>query len=205
MLTQRHRSASPTWSILAGVLAIAAGAAALLMLGSLVRRASEDVHAITTMTLLVALVAFVIASVGVAAVALSKHRDLGVLSALATLLGFAAIVLTIFGIVLLPVIALTIVVIGRRATGRSGFLPVLAGGTALAFGVAVLFVIWVQPPIVRCHDRGVSTSSRPWWNVSSGSGSSSAVPGRSVGTLETPSGTYVYECTGDRLTEFRKT
>lgn len=205
MLAQRRRTRPSTWSIAAWIVASVAVAGGGLMFIDLLRRAGDDVHAITGTTLLVIVVGFVLTSIGLVAVVRSHHRDLVLLSAAVTVLVLGAIVLTIFGLVLLPVIALTIVVLGRRATGRPVVLPALAGGAALALGLAVLFVLWVQPPIVRCHDRGVSTSSRPWWNVSSGSGSSSAVGGRSGGTLETPSGTYVYECTGDRLTEFRKT
>ena len=176
------------------------------MITDIARRSDEPIEAVTPLTLRIAAAGAVLAVAGAVALATNRNRDLGLLSVAACVLMVSVLALSIFGVLVLPVIVLTIVILGRRASGRRGVARALAAGPAVAVGVAALLVIWVQPPLVECHENGVSSTGRPWWNTSSGSGTSSISDvATSSGTIETPSGTYAYRCEGDTLVEFRRT
>jgi hypothetical protein len=119
----------------------------------------------------------------------------------------AVLALFSVGILVLPLAVLTLIVLGRRASGRHRLAIPLLAGPAAAVGLTVVFGIWVQPPLIECHEHGVSTNSRPWWGSAGGSGSGELSPsGGSVatGSIETPSGRYVYRCEGRTLTEFQR-
>jgi hypothetical protein len=180
------------------------------MVASLVGRAGEAIEAVSPLTLGVAVWASVLALVGASVLALSRHRDLVLLSATASMLMIVA-VLALFsiGILVLPLAVVTFVLLVRRTSGRRGLAVPLLAGPAVAVGLAVLFVIWVQPPLVECHEHGVSGTSRPWWGSggSGGSGGGEVTPsGVSVatGSIDTPSGRYLYRCEGSTLIEFRR-
>ena len=179
------------------------------MVTSLVGRAGEAVEAVSPLTLGVAIGASVLALVGASGLALSRNRDLVLLSATTSLLMIVA-VLALFsvGILVLPLAIVTVVLLARRTSGRRGLAVPLLAGPAVAVGLAVLFVIWVQPPLVECHEGGVSGASRPWWGSGGGSGGGGEVApsGASVatGSIDTPSGHYVYRCEGSTLIEFRR-
>jgi hypothetical protein len=119
----------------------------------------------------------------------------------------AVLALFSVGMLVLPVAVVTLVLLGRRASGRGRLVVPLLAGPAVAVGLTVVFVIWVQPPLVECHEHGVTGNSRPWWESGGGIGSGEVSPsGVSVatGSIETPSGRYVYRCKGPTLTEFRR-
>ena len=175
---------------------------------NLVQRSSEPVEAVTPGTLIVALIGAIFATAGATVLALSRDRDITLLSAAASVLVIFVLVLSIFGILVLPFIALAIAALARRATGRRGLAMEVLAGPALAVGLATVLVIWVQPPLVECEDQGVVSTSRPWWNSTSASGTSmgsSSGTDISSGALTTPSGRYEYRCDGDRLVHFRQT
>lgn len=147
-----------------------------------------------------------LALLGASVLAVSRNGDVVLLSATASMLMIVA-VLTLFsvGILVLLLAVVTLVLLGRRTSGRRGLTVPLVAGPAAAVGLAVLLVIWVQPPLVECHEHGASASSRPWWSSGNGTGEVSA-SGASVatGSIETPSGRYVYRCDGRTLIEFRQ-
>jgi hypothetical protein len=191
------------WAVAAAVVVTEAA-----MVTSLVGRAGEAIEAVSPLTLGVAVGGSVLALVGATVLAMSRHRDLVLLSATASMLMIVA-VLALFsvGFLALPLAVVTLVLLGRRTSGRQGLAVPLLAGPAVAVGLAVLFVIWVQPPLVECREHGVSGTSRPWWGSGSGSGSGEVSPsGVSVatGSIETPSGRYVYRCEGRTLIEFRR-
>ena len=178
------------------------------MVTSLIGRADEAVEAVSPLTLGVAVAGSVFALAGVSVLAMSRHRDLVLLSATASLLMIAA-VLALFsvGILVLPLAVVTLVVLARRTSGRRGLAVPLLAGPAVALGLVVLFVIWVQPPLVECHERGVSATGRPWWGSGGSSGGeelTSSGVSVATGSIDTPSGRYVYRCEGSTLTEFRR-
>jgi len=197
--------AAPAWRAVARAVAPAVVLAALAMMASLVGRVGEPVEAVSPLTLGVALGASLFALVGASVLATARHHDAALLSAIVSILMIGA-VLSLFsiGIVLLPLAIVTLVLLVRRVQGRKGLAAPLLAGPAVSVGLAVLSVIWVQPPLVECHQNGVGANSRPWWGSSSGSGEQSPSGGVATGSIETPSGRYVYRCEGQRLTEFRR-
>lgn len=209
----RHApAASRGWAPAAWPVAALTVAAALAMAAGVARRYGDAIEAVTPVTLGVAVTAAAVAVAGGSLLAVSRHRDLALLSTTACVLMVAVVVLSIFGILVLPLVVATVVMLARRATGRRGILVALAAGPPVAAGTAVLLAIWVQPPLVECRDDGVQVSSRPWWDGASGSGTSQGGPAgsgaagstRSTGEVETPSGRYTYRCDGSTLAEFRR-
>ncbi len=199
-------SAAP--SGLAWLFAVAVAVSSAVMVLDVARRSGEAIEAVSPPTLSVAVTASLAAMAGAAAVVITRDRDLALLSAAGSILVVGALALSIFGILVVPFIVATIIVFGRRSSGRRGIGVALISGPAIALGLAVLLAIWVQPPLVECGETGVTTASRPWWDSSSGSGTSSISKSGanvSTGSIETPSGTYVYGCEGGKLTKFRPT
>lgn len=200
-------SAAP--SGLAWLFAAAVAVSSAVMVLDVARRSGEAIEAVSPTTLSVAVTASLAAMAGAAAVVITRDRDLALLSAAGSILVVGALALsTIFGILVVPLIVATIIVLGRRSSGRRGIGVALISGPAIALGLAVLLAIWVQPPLVECGETGVTTTSRPWWDSSSGSGTSSISKSGanvSTGSIETPSGTYEYGCEGGKLTKFRPT
>ena len=197
-------------SALAGLLAGSLLLASVSMAASIADRADVPVEAITGTMVTLAVGAVVLVGIGVITLAVSKNRDILLLSALATLLVLATIAgLFSIGILVLPFAVGAIYLLIRRASGRAGLPGPLLAGPAIAIGLSVLWVVWVQSPLVECAESGVTTSSRPWWNsgAESGEGSSTSAEGdgqASRGTIETPDGRYVFTCQGDELTRFRR-
>lgn len=204
---------------LAGVAQVTAAAVAVvavLMITSLVRRSSEAVEAVSPTVLAVAAAGSMMALAGAGFLAVSRHRDVTLLSATASLLVLVA-VLALFsiGILVLPIAVVMLVILGRRTSGHTSLAAPLLAGATLATGLVVLFAIWVQPPLVRCLEHGASTTSRPWWGISGGSYSGSGTAGAggvsptgagvATGSMETSSGRYVYRCEGRKLVEFQRT
>lgn len=185
--------------------AVAAGSAAMVL--DIAFRSSEAIEGVSPLTLAVAVTASVMGAAGAAAVVITRDRDLALLSAAASILLVAALALSIFGILVLPLIVATIIVLGRRSSGRRRTALALISGPAIAIGLAVLLAIWVQPPLVECGERRVTTTSRPWWDGGSSSGASSfskSGANVSTGSIATPSGRYEYLCEGGKLTHFRR-
>lgn len=204
----RCRRSAAGWDAAALVVAVVVAGASVAMLASIAARAGDAVEALSRLTLGVAVVSAACAVSGAAVCALSSHRDEVLLAVTASVLLVAAFALSIFGILLLPFVLGTVAVLGRRAVRRNGLALGVLAGPAVAVGLAVLVVIWAQPPLVDCRQDGVVGSSRPWWGTSSGSGAtagSSPSEAVSVGSIDTPSGRYAYRCEGSRLTEFRRT
>lgn len=196
------------WTVVGWAVAAAVVVTEAAMVTSLAGRADQAIEAVSPLTLGVAVGGSVLALVGATVLAVSRHRDLVLLSATASILIIVA-VLALFsvGFLALPLAVGTLVLLGRRTSGRRGVAVPLLAGPAVAVGLAVLFVIWVQPPLVECHEHGASSTSRPWWGSGSGSGNAEVTPsGVSVatGSIETPSGRYVYRCEGATLIEFRR-
>ena len=185
----------------ARVVAVAVVVATLAMVASLVGRAGDDVEAVTGWTLAVAIAATVLAATGAAVLATSRDRDVTLLATLASLLVVATMFLSIVGLVVLPFTVAALAALRRRTAGRRDIAAALLAGPTIAVGLAALLVVWVQPPLVECHRNGVTTTGRPWWDTTSGSGSGTP-GGISTGTIDTPSGSYRYRCEGDRLVEF---
>ncbi len=196
-------------SALAGLLAGGLLLVSVLMAASIADRSDVPVEAISGTTVTVAIGAAVLVGIGVIAFTVTKNRDIVLLSALSMLLLLLTIAgLFSIGILVLPLTMGAIYLLIRRASGRNGLTRALLAGPAIAIGLSVLWVVWVQPPLVECTDAGASTSSRPWWTSggSSGEGSSGMQSGGVVtsGTLNTPSGRYVFRCTDGELTQFRR-
>ena len=197
-----------TWSAGARVLAAAIGVASVAMAVDLLNRADVPVEVVTPPTLAIAIGASLIALGGAATMGATRHGDVAVLGFAASMLLLMAVALTIFGVLVLPLVIAVVIVIVRRVAGRQGIPVALLAGPAAAVGIAMLFVIWVQPPVVECLADGVRVTSRPWWSSDSGSGESgTAVSGvsTSTGFIDTPAGEFEYTCRGDRLAEFRRT
>ncbi len=208
--------AESVWTAFAlGVAAIVV-LAAVAMMASVAGRSGEAVEAVSPLTLAMAAGGSALAVLGASALTLNRHRDVALLSAMAsTLMAVAVLALFSVGVLVLPLAVVTLVRLVRRASGRRGIAVPLLAGPAIAVGLALLLVIWVQPPLVECQPNGVSQSSRPWWGSggNSGSGSSSGTGGSgsaelspsgvATGSIETPSGRYVFRCEGGKLVEFR--
>lgn len=196
-------------SALAGLLAGGLLLVSVSMAASIADRSDVPVEAVSGTTVAVALAAVALVGIGVIAFAVTKNRDIVLLSALAMLLLLLTIAgLFSIGILVLPFTIGAIYLLIRRASGRAGLTRSLLAGPAIAVGISVLWVVWVQPPLVECNESGVSTSSRPWWGSGgeSGEGSMSVESGREVsrGTLDTPSGRYIFSCRDGELIQFRR-
>ena len=179
------------------------------MAASIADRSDVPVEAISRTMVTVALVAVVLVAIGVISFAVTKNRDIVLLSGLSMLLVLVTIAgLFSVGILVLPFTIGAIYLLIRRASGRTGLVRALLAGPVIAIGLSVLWVIWVQPPLVECNESGVTTSSRPWWGSGgeSGEGSGSVAGGGQIsrGTLQTPGGRYVFSCRGDELIQFRR-
>ena len=179
------------------------------MVISIADRSDVPVEAISGTTVAVAVGAAVLVAMGVIALAVTKNRDIVLLSALSTML----LLLTVagmfsIGILVLPFTVAAIYLLIRRVSGRTGLVRSLLAGPAIAIVLLVVWAVWVQPPLVECNESGVRTSSRPWWGGGGGSGegSVSTQSGREVsrGTIDTPSGRYVFSCRGEDLIQFRR-
>ena len=197
-----------TWGTGARVLAAAIGVASVAMAVDLLNRAGEPVEVITAPTLAIAIGASLIALGGAITMGATRHGDVAVLAFVTSMLLLMAVALTIFGVLVLPLVIAVVIVIVRRVAGRHGIAVALLAGPATAVGIAMILVIWVQPPVVDCLADGVRVTSRPWWSSDSGSGESgTAVSGvaMSTGLIDTPAGEFEYTCRGDRLVEFRRT
>ena len=186
-----------------GLLLVAASMAA-----SIADRADVPVEAVSATTVTVAVGAVILVGAGVLAFALSKSRDIVLLSAAATFLILLSIAgLFSIGLLVLPFAVGAVFLLVRRSSGRGGLVPSLFAGPAIAVGLSLLFVVWVQPPVVECTEGGASTNSRPWWSEGTSSGEETSVQGgagrASSGSIETPSGRYVFRCTDGELTQFR--
>lgn len=204
----RRFDAKPVWNAVAWVVAATIVVTAVAMMAGIAGRAGEAIEAVSPLTLGMAAGGTVLAVVGASGLAMSRHRDVALLSAMAsTLVILTALALFSVGILVLPLAVVTLVLLARRVPGRRGLAVPLLAGPAVALGVALLLVIWVQPSLVECQKNGVSQSSRPWWGSGDGreSGSGQLSPsGVATGSIETPSGRYVYRCEGGTLIEFRR-
>lgn len=208
--TRRPLGDSLAWRTASWITAAGVIFAVMAMATGLVGRFAEPVEAVTPVTLTVAIFASVVATAGAVSLVKSRNRDLALLSTAASTLSVAKLALSIFGILVLPLVVVTIVALARRAIGRRGVAVAMAvvAGPAVAVGLATVLVIWVQPPLVECRNNGVVSTSRPWWNSSAGSGTSmgsSLGTNSSWGTVTTPGSTYQYRCDANRLVEFRRT
>ena len=195
------------WIVGSRVLAAALSVASISMAIDLARRSDVPVEVVTPLTLTIALGACVVVLAGAAAVAATRSGDVAVLAFSASILLLVAVALTIFGVVVLPFVIGVVLLAARRAVGRHHVATAIFAGPLMAVGIATLLVIWVQPPVVECHEDAVETTSRPWWGSESGSGSSGAsVSGASVsrGSLQTPAGSFEYQCDGTVLADFRR-
>ena len=182
--------------------------AAVSMTASIADRSDVPVEAISGTTVAVAVGAAAVVAAGLIALAVTKNRDVLLLSALATVLLLLTIAgLFSIGIVVLPFTIGAIYLLVRRSSGRRGLSPALVAGPAISVALSVLWIIWIQEPLVQCGQGGVTTTSRPWWNNASSSGQSTSghVDRELVttGTIETPAGKYVFRCTDGKLTQFR--
>lgn len=196
-------------SAVAGLLAGGLLLVSVSMAASIAGRSDVPVEAVSGTTVAVALGAVALVGIGVIALAVTRNRDIVVLSAVSTLLLLLTIAgLFSIGILVLPFTIGAIYLLIRRASGRAGLTRALLAGPAIAVGISVLWVVWVQPPLVECGESGVTTNSRPWWGSGgdAGEGSMSTESGREVsrGTLVTPSGRYVFSCRGEELIQFRR-
>lgn len=184
--------------------------AAGLMAASIVSRADVPVEAISGATVSVAIGAASVVAVGVTALAITKTRDIMLLAALTTTLTLLTIVgLFSAGVLVLPLALGALYLLIRRCSGRRGFWPSLFAGSGVAVGLAVLWITWIQQPLVECGSGGAITRSRPWWDnngSSSGQSASRRVGGNLVtsGWIDTPAGRYVFLCTDGELTQFRR-
>ena len=211
---RRFQPTSPGWAAVARAVTGAVVITTAAMLTSVAGRAGEAVQAVTPLTVGVAVAGSVLAVGGAGALALTRHGDVALLSAAASMLMVVAVAsLFSVGVLVLPFAVVTLVLLGRRLSERRGLAVALLAGPAVAVGLVVLFVIWVQPPLVECHQHGASGSTRPWWRTGSGAGTgagadsaavSASSPAVTTGSIETPSGRYVYRCEGGKLTEFRR-
>lgn len=196
-------------SALAGLIGGGVLLAAVTMAASIADRSDVPVEAISRTMVTVALVAVVVVAIGIISFAVTKNRDIVLLSGLSMLLVLVTIAgLFSVGILVLPFTIGAIYLLIRRASGRTGLVRALLAGPVIAIGLSVLWVIWVQPPLVECNESGVTTSSRPWWGSGGESGeeSGSVAGGGQIsrGTLQTPGGRYVFSCRGDQLIQFRR-
>ena len=196
-------------SALVGVLAGGLLLVSVSMAASLADRADVPVEAVSGTTLTVAFAAVILVGAGVIILATTKNRDIVLLSGVSVLLLLLTIAgLFSIGVLVLPFTVGAIFLLVRRSSGRSGLAGALLAGPAIAVGLSVLWVVWVQPPLVECGESGATTNSRPWWNSGgeSGEGSISGEGGPQVsrGTLDTPSGRYVFSCRGRELVQFRR-
>lgn len=196
-------------SALAGLLAGGVLLVSVSMAASIADRSDIPVEAISGTTVAVALGAVVLVAIGVIAFAVTKNRDIVLLSALSMMLLLLTIAgLLSIGIFVLPFTIGAIYLVVRRASGRAGLTRALLAGPAIAIGLSLLWVVWIQPPLVECNQSGVTTHSRPWWNSGSSSGEGGSSVGGSAevsrGTVETPSGRYVFTCRGEELVQFRR-
>ena len=187
-----------------GLVAIAV--AAVAMLGSVVARAGAPVEGVTTTMLVVAVAAGLSTVVAVAVGLTRSNRDVTALSAAGAALTVAGLLLVPLGAVLLVLGALVWVVVARRTAAGRSVVSLTAGVTA-AVALGVLTAIWAQGPLVECRDAGVAIRGRPWWDSSSGDGSSvgrASSSGQAVhtGTFETPGGRFAYRCEGSTLVTF---
>ena len=194
---------------LAGLLAGGLLLVSVWMAASIADRSDVPVEAISGTTVTVALGAVVLVAIGLIALAVTKNRDIVLLSGLSMMLLLLTVAgLFSIGVLVLPFTIGAIYLLIRRASGRTGLTRALLAGPAIALGLSVLWVVWVQPPLVECTESGVTTSSRPWWSSGgeSGEGSMSVESGQQVsgGTMDTPSGRYVFSCRGDELIQFRR-
>lgn len=182
---------------------------ATVMTASIVDRSDVPVEAVSATTVAVSIAAALLVVAGVVVMALTKHRDVLLLAAAATILVLLSVVgLFSIGVLVAPFAVGAIYLLLRRSAGRTGLVLPLVAGPVIAVGLSILLIVWIQPPLVECRDGGAATSSRPWWSTgtSSGQGSSSVAgtEDASTGTLETPWGSYVFRCEGSDLTEFRR-
>jgi hypothetical protein len=207
VLDARAAKDGRSWTAGARVLAAAICVLSVAMAVDLARRADVPVEVVTPLTLALAFAACVVVFAGAAAAVATRNGDVAVLAFSASMLLLVAVALTIFGVFVLPFVTAIVVVLARRTAGRRRVALAALSGPVMAAGVAVLLVIWVQPPVVECHEDGVEATSRPWWGSESGSGSSSsAVLGEIIsrGSIQTPAGVFEYECRGPVLMEFSR-
>ncbi|HUR49463.1 MAG TPA: hypothetical protein VMY88_08080 [Acidimicrobiales bacterium] len=205
---ERSRLGSLAGNALVGSLGAALLLGAAAMAASIVRRSEVPVEAISRTTVAVSIGAAVVVAAGVLLLALIPHRDLVVLSMIASILILVSVVgLFSIGILVLPFAGGAVYLAARRGAGRSRVAPAVIAGPATGIALAVLFVVWVQPPLVECTEAGASTTSRPWWSTgtSCGEGSSTVSDGADVssGSVETPSGNFTFRCRDGELTQFR--
>lgn len=175
-----------------------------------VTHAMEPVYAIPP-GVVVAVVVAVGASLAAAAAAVRSTRpDLAILSAAATFLLLLAVVgMLSIGILVLPFAVVAIVLTTTRASsaGRAGARGLVAG-PVMAVALALVSLVAVQGPLVRCgRDGSVSTTTPLWWTGSSThSGSSSAVAPDGTtahrGEIRVGDRTARFECTDDTVTRF---
>ena len=202
-------------SALAGLLAGGLLLVAVSMAASIADRSDVPVEAISGTTMAVAFGAAVLVGIGVIAFAVTKNRDIVLLSALSMMLVLLTIAgLFSIGILVLPFTIGAIYLLVRRTAGRKGLARALLAGPAIAIGLSVLWVVWVQPPLVQCTDVGAQVSSRPWWTSGGSSGESSGGTDSATGmqsdgqttkgTFGTPAGRYIFSCRGDELVQFRR-
>lgn len=183
--------------------------AAVSMAASIVDRADVPVEMISGRMVTLAVGAAILVATGVLYLALTKNRDLVLLSGAAALLLLASVAgMFSIGLLVLPFAVGAIYLVARRSKGRQGIAAALLAGPAIAAGLSLLLIIWVQPPVVECLENGVATNSRPWWDSGSSSGEGASRHSQfgesvSTGTLETPEARYVYRCTDGKLTQFR--
>ena len=104
-----------------------------------------------------------------------------------------------------PVVAAVLVCLGVLAARTGG----IAAGMAMTVGAVMVVFVVIQGPVVECGERGVSSSSGPWWvpspSTSSSSGSSIGGPGGGFsGTTQVGDRHYSYTCAGARLSRFQR-
>jgi hypothetical protein len=104
-----------------------------------------------------------------------------------------------------PVAAVAVVLVGVAVLAvRFGG---VAAGLATTVGAAMVLLVAIQGPAVKCGESSVSSSSGPWW-VPSPSGSSGASTGAAgggiSGTTQVGDHHYAYTCADGRLARFER-
>src|SRR5688572_12403800 len=108
------------------------------MTASIVERSDVPVEALSGRTVAVAVGAALLVAIGVVISAFSKAREVVFLSAAAVILLLISVAgLFSIGIFVLPFAVGAIYLLARRARGRTGLLPSLVAGPAIAIGLSL--------------------------------------------------------------------
>ena len=161
-------------------------------------------YAVPSVAVAIAVTSGALAVTGAVGMVAVRRHDAALASALVGLL-MAVGVLALFSIGLLFLLAGIgiAIALARRLSGSEPAAVAVASGAAIALGVATAALVAIQPPVVKCSDNGISSSSSIWSGGSSSGSSRSGPGGYSTGTITQGAKTYKFTCSDGQLADFR--